>query len=593
MPTMLVMNPLNVPAPRPSLCRLLGLLLLVGTVACRPDLDIVSPPPGSMLVEETPVEVVVRGVSQTVLIDALQGDAGEWVDGDESGEVRHHVPAHDGLGFVSVETERAPKAYAVRAWHQGQFLDPQAVQHNIATGRLDQPLLNAVTDLVGQSIVLLNLARYAENPVAMDAPVGTLILDIANASATSADLEAYVDDAGLLHLTADLSDVRIEYQADHDSLSWLMDYGTDSDPIYGVGTFETIAIESRINLPSLLCDPDPTVPCEAGSFLEDVVISHSEVEVDDPNCEFLWGWIDLCGLVADYFEDQLPPPLAEAAEGSAAHILKHLVQSLDPTLDVQFEEPIQRDLFLQGVRTEDNTVVLEYSATIAAIEPRTAREGQGVLQRPMDTPSGSGICVGQPAINALGFAAWDAGNLGNIKFDYDQLVEFGMPSRPPWDNIRTATVAKELPPLLEFREGSAWLDLGGIRAVVDTGAFGQAVLTAGGQVPVRIGVTEDGALTLVVNESDDGSRKIRLLGVGFEEAHPLLDRNAALEVIEATVPGLMSGVLKDLANLTIAEISIPPLDDPSSTSLTGHVVLATDDVQIVGNAWCVPTSLEF
>jgi hypothetical protein len=273
--------------------------------------------------------------------------------------------------------------------------------------------------------------------------------------------------------------------------------------------------------------------------------------------------------------------------------LKHLVQSLDPTLGVQFDRPIQSDLFLRGVRTEDNSVVLEYSATITAIEPRIAGEGQGVLARPMTTPGGSGICVGQPAINALGFAAWDAGNFASIEFDYDQLVAFGMPSRAPWDNIRKATVEKALPPLLEFREGSAWLDLGGIRAVIDTGPFGEAVLHAGGQVPVRIGVNDEGGLTLVVNASDDGSRTIRLLGVGFEEAHPLLDRGAAIEIIEATIPGLMSGVLKDLANLTIPQIVIPPLDDPSSTSLTAHVILAASGVQIVEDAWCIPATLEF
>jgi hypothetical protein len=211
----------------------------------------------------------------------------------------------------------------------------------------------------------------------------------------------------------------------------------------------------------------------------------------------------------------------------------------------------------------------------------------------MTTPGGSGICVGQPAINALGFAAWDAGNFAEIEFDYDQLVAFGMPSRAPWDNILTATVRKALPPLLEFREGSAWLDLGGIRAVLDTGPFGEAVLHAAGQVPVIIGVNDDGGLTLVVNASDDGSRGIRLLGVGFEEAHPLLDRGDAIEIIKATIPGLMSGVLKDLANLTIPQIVIPPLDDPSSTSLVGRVVLATSDVQIVEDAWCVPATLEF
>ena len=54
-----------------------------------------------------------------------------------------------------------------------------------------------------------------------------------------------------------------------------------------------------------------------------------------------------------------------------------------------------------------------------------------------------------------------------------------------------------------------------------------------------------------------------------------------------------SASLGDLANLAIAEIVIPPLDDTSTITLTGQVVLATDDVQIVEDAWCVPSTLEF
>ena len=83
------------------------------------------------------------------------------------------------------------------------------------------------------------------------------------------------------------------------------------------------------------------------------------------------------------------------------------------------------------------------------------------------------------------------------------------------------------------------------------------------------------------------------MGVGFEEAHALLDRGTAVEIIEAVVPGLMAQVLKNLANLTIPEIVIPPLEGTSAVSLTGQVVMASQDVQIVEDAWCVPTTLQF
>jgi hypothetical protein len=298
-------------------------------------------------------------------------------------------------------------------------------------------------------------------------------------------------------------------------------------------------------------------------------------------------------LVGSFLEDQLPYPLANAAEASAAHVLKHLVQSLDPQLEVQFDQPIQKELFLEGIRAEDNTLVLEYSALISALESRVSSEGQGVLKRSMATPDGSGICLGQPAINALGFAAWDAGNFKDIVFDNEQLVAFGMPDQVPWSNIRKTTVETTLPPLLEFREGSAWLDIGGIRAVVETESWGDAILYAAGQVPVKPGVNENGEITLMLNPSEDGSRDIILLGVGFEEAHGLLDRGDALEIIEAILPGIMSRSLLDLVNLTIAEIVIPPFDDSESSSLFGLVRMDIDDVQIVEDAWCVPTSLEF
>ena len=574
------------------------LLLLSGwmlgsMLGCRPDLSIQSPTLGAMLPEDADVEVLVDGVTKTVRIEALNGDPGEWVDGDKNHQVKLDVPADYGMGFVSVETKRSPKVSAVRSWHQGVFLNANEVQHNIATGRLDPLLLNTVTDLVEQSLIESNLARYIDNPVVMDAPLGDLSLDISDSRAEDIVLTALVNDEDNLHLRANLTDVRIEYQASHDALNWLMDYGSSSDPIYGVGTFETVSIEGQVNLPSLLCEPDPAVPCEAGNFLEDVVITHSSVNVNDPNCEFLGGWIDLCGLVGTYLEDQLPYPLANAAEASTAHVLKHLVQSLDPQLEVQFDQPIQKELLLEGIRAEDNTIVLEYSALISALEPKLSSEGQGVLKRSMTTPGGRGICLGQPAINALAFAAWDAGNFKDIVFDNDQLVAFGMPNKVPWSNIRKTTVETTLPPLLEFREGSAWLDIGGIRAVVETESWGDAILYTAGQVPVKPGVNEKGEITLVLNPSEDGSRDIILLGVGFEEAHGLLDRGDALEIIEAILPGLMSRSLLDLVNLSIAEIVIPPFDDSESNALFGHVRMDIDDVQIVEDAWCVPTTLEF
>jgi hypothetical protein len=38
---------------------------------------------------------------------------------------------------------------------------------------------------------------------------------------------------------------------------------------------------------------------------------------------------------------------------------------------------------------------------------------------------------------------------------------------------------------------------------------------------------------------------------------------------------------------------IPPLDSTGTVSLTGQVRMATEDVEIVEDAWCVPTTLEF
>jgi hypothetical protein len=570
-----------------------GWLLGLSIMGCRPDLDIQSPESGAMLEGETPVEVVVDGVSRAILIESLAGDSVEQLAGDENHQVRSNIPIHDGLGFVSVETKSRPKASAVRSWHQGQFLNSNEVQHNIVTGRLDQNMLDSVSTLVEQTLVQLNLARYADNPVSMDAPLAPLILNIADARSESIDINAWVDADDVLYLRASLHDVRIKYQGSHDSLNWLMDYGTDSDPIYGEGTFDSVVIEGRINLPSMLCDPNPNVLCAAGSFLEDVVVTHSEVSVSDSNCEFLGGWIDLCGLVGSFFENQLPLPLADAAEASASHILKHLVQALDPQLEVQFDKPINRDLFLQGIRAEDNMLVLEYSALIKAIEPQVASEGQGVLERGMTSPGGGGICLGQPAINAIGFAAWDAGNFQEMVFDNEHLVAFGMPDRVPWSNIQKATVETTLPPVLEFREGSAWLDIGGIRTVVNTKSWGEAVFYSAGRAPVKPGLNEDGSVTLLLNPSDDGSRDIQLLGVGFEEVHGLLDRDDAVEIIEAVLPALMSGILADLAKLTIDEINIPALDDPGSTALSGQLVLDISAVKIVEDAWCVPAILEF
>ena len=120
--------------------------VLASSVGCRPNLEIQTPEKGAMLEGDTAVEIVVGGVSGSVTVEALDNDAGEVVEGDGARQARRFVPAHDGLGFVAVESDSSPRAFAVRSWHQGTFLDPNLAQANISTGRLDLVLLDALGD---------------------------------------------------------------------------------------------------------------------------------------------------------------------------------------------------------------------------------------------------------------------------------------------------------------------------------------------------------------------------------------------------------------------------------------------------------------
>ena len=67
----------------------------------------------------------------------------------------------------------------------------------------------------------------------------------------------------------------------------------------------------------------------------------------------------------------------------------------------------------------------------------------------------------------------------------------------------------------------------------------------------------------------------------------------SVEIIRAAIPGLINRVLKDIANLTLPQIVIPPLDPTSASPLTGDVELDAAGVEIVGDGWCIPARLQF
>ncbi len=561
----------------------LALLVLTG---CVRDVDIHEPAPGSMFLAGDPIPLVVETDAGSLDVDL---SAARFADAyDVEDRLERTLPPADGLGVVVVAPDGNEEQAATRAFLQGRFRDPAETQPGVVTAWLTPELLDggraSVAGLLTDMLMEVGLARYVESPVVMPIPVGNLTMDIANVEHGPMTLSLFVDEARRLRLRADISTVVMTYTATHDTMPWAVDYGDPEAPEYGVGTLEWVTVVGTVNLDYLGCRRGAS--CNDDEVLHDVEVRHSGLSVEDANCIVL-GVIDVCSTVEDWMEGGIKVPLAAAAAAATGHTLTHLVSSLEPELGLAFPKPIRKEMELGRAVTRGDSVVLEYDGLIGAVEPVVATEGQGVLRRDDEVEDGHGICLGEGVVNAVSFAAWDAGNLTDLRYTPEQLLEWGLPNEFPWTSIEGARVSAMLPPVLEVRGAQVWVDVGGIVGVVDAGDFGEAIVRGSATVPVEIVRTAAG-VRLTVRGSN---HELRILGLGFDEAHDLLNREEAARIVEVIVPAMLEGLFEELSNLQLPELGVPPLLPEEGSTARGDVALDLAGIEVVANGWCVPSSI--
>ncbi|GEM_PF-3537724 len=559
------------------------LLLLSGCVA---DVDIQSPLPGSMFNAGDPVPLVVETDADRLVVDLSAAAFAD--DFDVDARLEQTLPAADGLGVVVVAPEGHEEQAATRAFLQGRFREPTELQTNIVTAWLTPALLDGgddtVAGLLTDMLMEVGLARYVESPVVMPIPVGNLILDIAEVTHGPMELSLFVDDARRLRLRADITDVVMTYTGTHDTMPWAVDYGPPEAPEYGVARLAEVTVVGTVNLDHLGCRRG--AECSGADVLEDEEVRHSGVQVEDANCVVL-DVIDVCSTVEDWMDGGIKAPLAAAAAAATGHTLTHLVSSLEPELGIAFPKPIEKAMQFGRAVTRGHSVVLEYDGRIEAVTPTIAAEGQGVLRREDEVEDGYGICLGEAVVNAVSYAAWDAGNLTDLEYSPEQLLEWGLPNEFPWTSIEGSRVSALLPPVLEVRGEQVWVDVGGIVGVVDAGDFGEAIVRGSATVPVEIVHSEDTVRLTVRGSNHD----LRILGLGFDEAHDLLNREEAARIVEVIVPAMLEGLFEQLSNLQLPELGVPPLLPEEGSTARGDIAMDTSGIDVVANGWCVPASL--
>jgi hypothetical protein len=527
--------------------------------ACVPprvvSLDIETPALGAMLPGGVPVEVRVRTDAAQVTI---AGTSRPVTPGEP---VTQDLGAVDGLGVVVAKAEGRT---AVRAWHQGTFLDPAAMHPATldvalgpaATGTTAGSLAALLKDLLGA----VDLAWLVDGPLALTG-VLPVPVDVAVTSARASATEVTVTPAaGGLDVAITLRGV-------------LAGYVTLSPCVEASGQvrYESVLVRGRL---ALAATP---------ITFDDVVVEMSAPVVS--------GTGSIPAVVLEQAVARMEEPIREAVRASASlagvAMAEALLARVRPTVGVAFSRPITQESSLQGVTTSPGTLSLSYGTRVTAVTPRVATAGQGVLQRPVRSPvpDGQGLVarVGSPLVNQIAFAAWDAGNLEGMLYTRTQLEGLGMPRLAfPYSLLESVQVRTRLPPLLSWDNQGPWLELGDVEMDITAAEVGDTRAWTTVRVPVSLRLAE-GRLWLVV----DALRPTILGEVAFPSLNPLADQEEVLRLVSAVTPQVVMDVFGSLPTLTVEGFGLVLADGREGPRVTP----AVRGVTTLGDAWLVAMEL--
>ncbi len=186
-------------------------------------------------------------------------------------------------------------------------------------------------------------------------------------------------------------------------------------------------------------------------------------------------------------------------------------------------------------------------------------------------------------VDALAFAAWDAGNLEGLVFTREELETAGMPSLEfPYDHFEEAELRLALPPLLAWRSDGPWLDVGGVVAELSVRTSKDATAWTAAHVPVLL-EEGDGGLYL----RPDPDRAVEMESLGFEDLNELADHEQVSALVESAVPEVLDRVFGQLPAVSLPELAFTALDgsDGPIVHLTVESLDVSEGRWLLGLAW--------
>jgi hypothetical protein len=492
--------------------------------ACTPAVSVLTPSRGAML---------DAGEDVSVLVQISRGAA--TVDGEPADEVggglwSATVPEVAGLGVLQAAVA-GTDALELRSWHQGSFHEPGAAQPGALQLSLSPEALcegePSLCWLVEDLLTGQDLAAFVDNP--LDVSGVEVTVESAVAEVVSVQLEPGASSA----VSIALEGLVAAYTAD------AFVYQSS-----GTASFERVDIQGTLGFEG------------AVAALEVGTVEASDPVVEDE------GLLpsSVIDLLAAALQAELEDAMADATATATEQVVVELLAQAGPLPSVDFERPLEAQATAAEVLPSEAGFAVSYDASIRAESPAVAQDSQGLMvgSQAAAVPGGSPLTValGAPVVNALAYAAWDAGNFEGLVFTREELEAAGMPALAfPYDQLQQAEIELLLPPLLAWRDDGPWLDLGGISADLSVQASRDAGLSTAAHLPVRL-VQGDGGLLLQL----DPERAVQLEAIGFDELNELADPEQAAILVESAAPAVLERVFGELPAVTLPSLAFTRLD---------------------------------
>jgi hypothetical protein len=219
------------------------------------------------------------------------------------------------------------------------------------------------------------------------------------------------------------------------------------------------------------------------------------------------------------------------------------------------------------------------------VETRFLAERGFLTHEPAKLPDGekATAIVGRPIMNLLAHAAWSAGNFDKIKFTKKELYELGLPSLGfPYSRLRSVTLSMLLPPVFEWSEEGARVDVGDLEMKIDIDDAANVRGSTALRIPVDI--CHGGSDLRLCS---DGTREIDVLDVEFNKLHDFASRETVVTLMRAAARGVVKHVLQRLPAVELRAFTFRDFEGAAVARLEPTVTR----IQTVADGWLLEVTL--